>query len=222
MHHCPGCPNPDAPHQRTTARAACACAPACAQFTDTGGQVEVSVAESADTREGWRRVHVRVTDNGIGLDQTELEKLRAGDVFTQVGRGQMQGSGGTGLGLNITRHILQLHNNSVLSLHSVGHTKGTCFELQLSLPEEGREGRSSNQTTPDLPSRFGDAHRSPASQNSNVNSNAQTSNEIVATAPFRELACLHVEVRTRAAGTGKGGPLRTVWAWPQGQGREGP
>ena len=170
--------------------------------------MEISVTESAHTREGWHRVHIRVTDSGIGLDQTELEKLRAGDVFTQVGRGQMQGNGGTGLGLNIARHILQLHNNSVLSLYSVGHRKGTCFEIQLSLPEEGREGNSSNHVTPSAPSRFRGTQNARASQNSNVNSNARNSNnEVTAITQFRELACLHVEVRARAAGTeGREGP----------------
>lgn len=158
------------------------------KFTEAEGKVEISVTESAHTREGWHRVHIRVTDSGLGLDQVELEKLRKGDVFTQVGRGQLQGNGGTGLGLNIARHILQLHNNSALSLYSVGHMKGTCFEIQLSLPEEGHDDHSANPT-PHVPSRL--RHDQPSVPQQRLQPARNT--RVVSVTPLRELACLHVE-----------------------------
>ena len=104
------------------------------KFTDPNGSVVVSVFESAHAREGWARVHIRVIDSGIGLNQEELSTLREGGVFQQVGRGQLQGRGGTGLGLNIARHILRQHNDSELALASSGHLKGTVFEMRLNMP----------------------------------------------------------------------------------------
>ena len=81
--------------------------------------------------------------------------------------------------------------------------------MQLSLPEEGREGQGqpSNHGTPIAPARpIRGTQSAPGSQISNVNSNAQNENEGVAVTTLRELACLHVEVRARAAETKGRGP----------------
>lgn len=51
----------------------------------------------------------------------------------QVGRGQLNGTGGTGLGLGIVRQLLALHDSSELALSSGGRNKGTSFELVLNL-----------------------------------------------------------------------------------------
>lgn len=109
------------------------------KFTDEGGTVRIEVTSTRHSREGWLRVHLTVSDDGVGLSRSELEQLRMGGVFLQVGRGQLQGRGGTGLGLNIARSILQLHSNSELLLHSAGEGRGTSFELQLNLPKLGFE-----------------------------------------------------------------------------------
>ncbi|KAJ1621404.1 histidine kinase-like ATPase [Pavlovales sp. CCMP2436] len=54
-------------------------------------------------------VVLEVDDSGSGLTADELRVLNLGEAFTQVGLGQMQGSGGTGLGLTIARDLLRLH-----------------------------------------------------------------------------------------------------------------
>mmetsp|Transcript_46378 Transcript_46378/g.107042 ORF Transcript_46378/g.107042 Transcript_46378/m.107042 type:complete len:167 (-) Transcript_46378:719-1219(-) len=51
-------------------------------------------------------------------------------MFTQVGRGQMQGNGGTGLGLPIVRELLRKHDGSLV-LSSEGYGKGTRFEMRI-------------------------------------------------------------------------------------------
>jgi len=104
-----------------------------AKFTDSGGVIKINAWTTPHADERWQRVHLAVIDSGMGLTKEELKKLSEGGVFTQVGKGQLQGRGGTGLGLNIVRHILDLHDRSVLSIHSKGEGKGTTFEMQLNL-----------------------------------------------------------------------------------------
>ncbi|KAJ1624089.1 hypothetical protein T492DRAFT_912042 [Pavlovales sp. CCMP2436] len=54
-------------------------------------------------------VMLEVDDSGVGLTANELHVLNQGEAFTQVGLGQLQGSGGSGLGLTIARELLKLH-----------------------------------------------------------------------------------------------------------------
>ncbi|KAJ1619860.1 histidine kinase-like ATPase, partial [Pavlovales sp. CCMP2436] len=61
-------------------------------------------------------VVLEVDDSGSGLTADELRVLNLGEAFTQVGIGQMQGSGGTGLGLTIARDLLRLHGRHFSSL----------------------------------------------------------------------------------------------------------
>mmetsp|Transcript_28723 Transcript_28723/g.65888 ORF Transcript_28723/g.65888 Transcript_28723/m.65888 type:complete len:301 (-) Transcript_28723:264-1166(-) len=61
--------------------------------------------------------------------------LNQGGAFTQVGRGQLQGSGGSGLGLTIARELLKLHGGSRVCLDSAGPGHGSTFRLELVLPE---------------------------------------------------------------------------------------
>jgi signal transduction histidine kinase len=69
------------------------------------------------------RVRLLVTDQGTGIDASELAVLNEGAAFAQVGKGQLQGKGGTGLGLMITRQLLALHSGSQLRISSEGPGK---------------------------------------------------------------------------------------------------
>jgi len=47
----------------------------------------------------WCKLTISVRDSGIGLSTDDIATLLGRDIFTQVGQGQLQGAGGTGLGL---------------------------------------------------------------------------------------------------------------------------
>mmetsp|Transcript_11223 Transcript_11223/g.33361 ORF Transcript_11223/g.33361 Transcript_11223/m.33361 type:complete len:461 (+) Transcript_11223:1111-2493(+) len=103
------------------------------KFTPKGGSVTVTMAEGSRQEDGRENLVITVKDTGIGLDREELDVLGRDDLFVQVGRGQLQGAGGTGLGLGITREILKAHGTSTMTLESAGPEQGTTFTLNLSL-----------------------------------------------------------------------------------------
>jgi len=80
---------------------------------------------------GWINLHLSVDDEGTGITAQELEVLNHDEPFQQVGRGQLQGSGGTGLGLHISRQLLKLHHASTLTLSSAGPGCGSTFEMKV-------------------------------------------------------------------------------------------
>ena len=73
------------------------------KFTEHG---EVFIrATAAPTPEGRIRLHVSVTDTGVGVPETDIEALF--DAFTQADASTTRRYGGTGLGLAISREIVE-------------------------------------------------------------------------------------------------------------------
>lgn len=88
------------------------------KFTPKDGFITVSVIDSAD------KVYVKITDSGIGIEKEALDKIF--DRFYQAENG-LQISNmvpGTGIGLALTKSILELHSAEidVESLPNVGST----------------------------------------------------------------------------------------------------
>jgi signal transduction histidine kinase/AmiR/NasT family two-component response regulator len=79
------------------------------KFT-THGKVEVGLACYPD-RDGRIRVRLRVSDTGIGMNETTVAKLFR--PFTQADASTTRNFGGTGLGLNITRRLVKLMRGEI-------------------------------------------------------------------------------------------------------------
>jgi two-component system CheB/CheR fusion protein len=95
-----------------------------AKYTPKGGVIALEAAH----RDGEAVVEVR--DNGIGLNPGEIEELF--DMFTQ-GQGQDaidRSGGGLGIGLALSRSILQMHGGWIRA-ESAGPGKGSRFSFGL-------------------------------------------------------------------------------------------
>jgi signal transduction histidine kinase len=94
------------------------------KFTGAGGSVAVRLRR--EDREGV----IDVTDSGKGLSPAVLphifERFRQGDGVTA------ERKSGLGLGLSITRHIVEMHEGSVTA-SSPGEGKGSTFTVRLPL-----------------------------------------------------------------------------------------
>jgi len=77
------------------------------------------------------RILVDVSDNGIGIDATDLPRIF--ERFYRVDKSRSRDSGGTGLGLAIVKHVIQAHNQTVNVRSALG--RGTSFVFSLDKPK---------------------------------------------------------------------------------------
>jgi signal transduction histidine kinase/DNA-binding response OmpR family regulator/CHASE3 domain sensor protein len=91
------------------------------KFTPNGGRVGIETRQV----ESW--IEIAVTDTGIGIAQTDMERLFT--EFQQLDAGHGRQQEGTGLGLALTRRFAELHGGEV-KVESVP-TKGSTFTLRL-------------------------------------------------------------------------------------------
>jgi signal transduction histidine kinase len=94
------------------------------KFTDDGGKVEIHVAMH-DTY----RFQLSVQDNGIGIKKEDFRRLFK--EFEQMESGAARRYQGTGLGLALTRKIVESQGGEIGVESEVG--KGTCFRVVLPL-----------------------------------------------------------------------------------------
>ncbi|MBY0408438.1 MAG: hypothetical protein K2Q01_12170 [Rickettsiales bacterium] len=103
------------------------------KFTPEGGHVDVSVY-TKDTNGEVSHFVVEVKDTGIGMSATDIEK--AFQSFGQVDSGLNRKYEGTGLGLPLTKKLLELHNGTIEIESELG--KGTMVILTFpALPPSG-------------------------------------------------------------------------------------
>ena len=97
------------------------------KFTPTGGRIVVRVAEG---EAGFCCISVQ--DTGIGIPEGQSEAIF--DKFYQVGSTTKGVREGTGLGLTITRHLVELHGGQIWVKSEPG--KGSCFSFTMPLSEK--------------------------------------------------------------------------------------
>ena len=97
-------------------------------------QTKVSIV----TKRNGDLVEVSVTDQGIGIAESELNRIF--ERFYRVDPARSRMTGGTGLGLSIVKHVAQNHGGDVKVWSKLG--VGSTFTLQLPVAQEGAENKS--------------------------------------------------------------------------------
>ncbi len=97
------------------------------KFTPPGGKVEIRSMRDGD------EVKVEVRDTGVGISPEFLPKMF--ERFTQADSTIARVSGGLGLGLAITKQLVELHGGTITA-ESEGVGKGASFTVRLPLPRE--------------------------------------------------------------------------------------
>jgi CheY-like chemotaxis protein/two-component sensor histidine kinase len=98
------------------------------KFTPRGGRVEVSVVRSDSNLE------LRVSDTGRGIEPSFLPFVF--DRFRQQDASFTRTTGGLGLGLAITRHLVELHGGTI-DAESEGKDRGAKFTIRLPIAAVG-------------------------------------------------------------------------------------
>jgi two-component system sensor histidine kinase SenX3 len=94
-------------------------------YSNDGGRVGVGVKVEGDT------VEIAVTDQGIGIESEDLERVF--ERFYRVDQARSRNTGGSGLGLSIVKHTVQNHGGDVRVWSQPG--RGSTFMIRLPLAE---------------------------------------------------------------------------------------
>jgi PAS domain S-box-containing protein len=98
------------------------------KFTRETGQVAVSLAH------GGKDVTVTIADNGVGIAEEDLKRIT--QPFMRGGNEYARRQDGTGLGLALTKSLIELHQGK---LH-IDSEQGRGTRVSVTLPRTGRAG----------------------------------------------------------------------------------
>jgi nitrogen-specific signal transduction histidine kinase/ActR/RegA family two-component response regulator len=94
------------------------------KYTQPGGRIALRVA-----RAGHEAV-ISVQDNGIGIEPHMAARIF--DMFVQAENGDRRPNGGLGIGLALTRKLIEMHGGTI-TVSSAGLGQGAEFEIRLPL-----------------------------------------------------------------------------------------
>ena len=76
------------------------------KYTQPGGMVSLRVKEAGLTESGYGKYEIRIKDNGMGMSEEFLKTIY--EPFTRVKSSTVSGIQGTGLGMAITKNIVDM------------------------------------------------------------------------------------------------------------------
>jgi PAS domain S-box-containing protein len=98
-----------------------------ARYSDRKGRIQVAV------RRDRAEAVVTITDEGIGIPAPMLSRVF--EMFVQVDRAHERGRGGLGVGLALSRQLVEMHGGRITA-HSPGPGLGSTFELRVPIVAE--------------------------------------------------------------------------------------
>lgn len=100
------------------------------KFTPDGGTIELSLyQEASPLGDRFIRTHIEVQDNGIGMSEEFKSKIF--ESFTREDRARVNKTEGTGLGMSITKYIVDAMHGDIQVESEQG--KGTKFHITVDL-----------------------------------------------------------------------------------------
>ncbi|MDE7261097.1 MAG: response regulator, partial [Oscillospiraceae bacterium] len=99
------------------------------KYTQKGGSIEMTVTELPQAQPDYCRIRFVVTDNGQGMSEAYQKVIF--DPFTREQETLTSQTEGTGLGMPITKSLVELMGGSISLQSKIG--KGTTFTVELEL-----------------------------------------------------------------------------------------
>ncbi|HEX6791800.1 MAG TPA: ATP-binding protein, partial [Candidatus Krumholzibacteria bacterium] len=117
-----------------------------ARYSDKKGQIHI------DVRRDFMEAVVTIVDEGIGIPTAMLGRVF--DMFVQVDRAHERGRGGLGVGLSLSKQLVEMHGGRIMAT-SGGPGLGSTFEVRLPIAPEVEASVRAIGVKDDLPtSRF--------------------------------------------------------------------
>lgn len=100
------------------------------KFTPEGGRIQLVLQEEPSPKgDAYIRVHLRVKDNGIGMTREIRNQIF--DSFIREDHARIQKSAGAGLGLTITRYIVEAMGGTIKVESELG--RGSVFHITVDM-----------------------------------------------------------------------------------------
>lgn len=90
------------------------------KYTEVG-EIHVTV------KKPWQDLIIEVKDTGIGMEESQLERIF--ERFYRIDKSRSRKIGGTGLGLSIVKHIVELYEGKIRVTSEMG--KGSIFRVDI-------------------------------------------------------------------------------------------
>ena len=104
------------------------------KFTPEGGTITASLWEVGNGEHGYGSYEMRVQDNGIGMSKVFADRMF--DAFERERTSTVSGIEGTGLGMSITKRIVDLMGGTIEVMTAPGSGTEIIIRLKLKLVEE--------------------------------------------------------------------------------------
>lgn len=108
------------------------------KYSPEGGNVRVAAKMMSP-----ELIHFAVSDEGMGIPPAYLSKL--GERFIRVDNRDTRTIGGTGIGLFLVKHLVEIHHGRMWIESEVGKGSTFNFSLPTEQPEESESGESLSQ-----------------------------------------------------------------------------
>ncbi len=99
------------------------------KYTPSGGTVSFRIMQKATFRHGYGDYVFTINDNGIGMSEEFVKHIF--EPFERESTATQSGIQGTGLGMTITKNIVEMMNGTISVESELG--KGSTFTVELSL-----------------------------------------------------------------------------------------
>ena len=114
------------------------------KYTGTGGMVSLKVIEKTESLTGYANYEFHIKDTGIGMSEEFVERIF--EPFERERNSTISGIQGTGLGMAITKNIVDMMNGSI----SIKSKKGVGTECVVSLTFRLNEDEKMPKDLPEL------------------------------------------------------------------------
>jgi len=114
------------------------------KYTDRGGSIRLRIAQKPAAKADFGAYEFRVKDNGIGMSEQFAETVF--EPFTREENSTVSGIQGTGLGMAITKNIVEMMGGRI----SVTSKKGEGSEFVVSLEFRIADGNTAELAIPEL------------------------------------------------------------------------
>ncbi len=140
------------------------------KYTRQGGWVRISLTELEKSQGDYAGFCFSIEDNGIGISENFMSRLF--DPFERQRNSTLSGVSGTGLGLTITKNIVEMMGGTIDVESKPG--KGSCFTITLSLKLMDAVKEETEKKAPESKKQMPDSRRILLVEDNEINLEIET------------------------------------------------